>query len=168
MQVYYSPSGNVDATVTVTQNSTGYFYGSSTGGANLCQFFPVRAGYTYRASASQPGAISLNFMPKNADWLFPSTYNRPINIYATDYRARSCSRIYRHPRCSWSLRGQGKSRRTTIVFRGCLYNVAGINKRSAKISCRSPVGANSCPSPLYQCTVCKFEMSVIFLGYFTT
>lgn len=67
MQVYYSPSGNVDATVTVTQNSTGYFYGSSTGGANLCQFFPVRAGYTYRASASQPGAISLNFMPKNAD-----------------------------------------------------------------------------------------------------
>ena len=67
MQVYYSPSGNVDATVTVTQNSIGYFYGSSTGGANLCQFFPVRAGYTYRASASRPGAISLNFMPKNAD-----------------------------------------------------------------------------------------------------
>lgn len=67
MQVYYSPSGNVDATVTVTQNNTGYFYGSSTGGANLCQFFPVRAGYTYRASASQPGAISLNFMPKNAE-----------------------------------------------------------------------------------------------------
>lgn len=67
IQVYYSPSGNVDATVTVTQNNTGYFYGSSAGGANLCQFFPVRAGYTYRASASQPGAISLNFMPKNAE-----------------------------------------------------------------------------------------------------
>lgn len=67
IQVYYSPSGNVNATVTVTQNSNGYFYGSSTGGANLCQFFPVRAGYTYRASASQPGAISLNFLPKNAE-----------------------------------------------------------------------------------------------------
>lgn len=67
MQVYYSPSGNVNATVTVTQNNTGHFYGSSAGGANLCQFFPVRAGYTYRASASQPGAISLNFMPKNAE-----------------------------------------------------------------------------------------------------
>ena len=67
LQIYYSPSGGNAATVIVTQNNTGYFYGSSVGGGNLCQYLPVRAGYTYKGTASQPGTISLSFIPKNAD-----------------------------------------------------------------------------------------------------
>lgn len=67
LQVYYSPSGSNAATVIVTQNNNGYFYGSSVGGGNLCQYLPVRAGYTYKGTASQPGTISLSFIPKNAE-----------------------------------------------------------------------------------------------------
>jgi hypothetical protein len=63
IRVYFSPSGNTDATVYVTQNGNGYFYGSSSGGSNFLQYFPVKAGNTYQGQASQPGTIQLAFMP---------------------------------------------------------------------------------------------------------
>lgn len=59
--IYFSPSGNTNATVYATENGNGCFYGSSIGGGNFLQFFPAKAGNTYQGLASQPGTIQLSF-----------------------------------------------------------------------------------------------------------
>ena len=63
IRIYFSPSGNTNATVYATQNGTSHFSATSSGGANIAQFFPAKAGNTYQGNASQPGTIQLAFMP---------------------------------------------------------------------------------------------------------
>lgn len=63
IRIYFSPSGNTNATVYATQNGTSHFSVTSSGGANIAQFFPALAGHTYQGQASQPGTIQLAFMP---------------------------------------------------------------------------------------------------------
>lgn len=63
IRIYFSPSGNTNATVYATQNGTSHFSATSSGGANIAQFFPALAGHTYQGQASQPGTIQLAFMP---------------------------------------------------------------------------------------------------------
>ena len=62
IRIYFSPSGNTNATVYATQNGTSHFSATSSGGANIAQFFPALAGHTYQGQASQPGTIQLAFM----------------------------------------------------------------------------------------------------------
>lgn len=59
--IYFSPSGNTNATVYATENGNGCFYGSSIGGGSFLQFFPAKAGNKYQGLASQPGTIQLSF-----------------------------------------------------------------------------------------------------------
>ena len=63
IRIYFSPSGNTNATVYATQNGISHFSATSSGGANIAQFFPALAGHTYQGQASQPGTIQLAFMP---------------------------------------------------------------------------------------------------------
>lgn len=63
IRIYFSPSGNINATVYATQNGISHFSTTSSGGANIAQFFPAKAGNTYQGNASQPGTIQLAFMP---------------------------------------------------------------------------------------------------------
>ncbi len=63
IRIYFSPSGNTNATVYATQNGNSHFSATSSGGANIAQFFPALAGHTYQGQASQPGTIQLAFMP---------------------------------------------------------------------------------------------------------
>lgn len=63
IRIYFSPSGNTNATVYATQNGISHFSTTSSGGANIAQFFPAKAGNTYQGNASQPGTIQLAFMP---------------------------------------------------------------------------------------------------------
>ena len=63
IRIYFSPSGSANATVYATQNGTSHFSATSSGGANIAQFFPALAGHTYQGQASQPGTIQLAFMP---------------------------------------------------------------------------------------------------------
>ena len=63
IRIYFSPSGNTNATVYATQNGISHFSTTSSGGANIAQFFSAKAGNTYQGSASQPGTIQLAFMP---------------------------------------------------------------------------------------------------------
>ena len=63
IRIYFSPSGNTNATVYATQNGISHFSTSSAGGGNIAQFFPVKSGHTYQGQASQPGTIQLAFIP---------------------------------------------------------------------------------------------------------
>ena len=63
IRIYFSPSGSTNATVYATQNGKSHFSATSSGGANIAQFFPALAGHTYQGQASQPGTIQLAFMP---------------------------------------------------------------------------------------------------------
>lgn len=63
IRIYFSPSGSTNATVYATQNGISHFSTTSSGGANIAQFFPAKAGNTYQGNASQPGTIQLAFMP---------------------------------------------------------------------------------------------------------
>lgn len=63
IRIYFSPSGNTNATVYATQNGISHFSTTSSDGANIAQFFPAKAGNTYQGNASQPGTIQLAFMP---------------------------------------------------------------------------------------------------------
>ena len=63
IRIYFSPSGSTNATVYATQNGISHFSATSSGGANIAQFFPALAGHTYQGQASQPGTIQLAFMP---------------------------------------------------------------------------------------------------------
>ena len=64
LRVNFSPSsGSIDATVYVLQDGTGWFYGMSTRGSNLMQYFPAFAGKEYQAFASHPGTIGLALIP---------------------------------------------------------------------------------------------------------
>lgn len=63
IRIYFSPSGNANATVYATQNGISHFSTSSAGGGNIAQFFPVKSGHTYQGQASQPGTIQLAFIP---------------------------------------------------------------------------------------------------------
>ena len=62
IRIYFSPSGSTNATVYATQNGISHFSATSSGGANIAQFFPALAGHTYQGQASQPGTIQLAFM----------------------------------------------------------------------------------------------------------
>lgn len=63
IRIYFSPSGSANATVYATQNGITHFSTTSSGGANIAQFFPAKAGNTYQGNASQSGTIQLSFMP---------------------------------------------------------------------------------------------------------
>lgn len=63
IRIYFSPSVSTNATVYATQNGKSHFSATSSGGANIAQFFPALAGHTYQGQASQPGTIQLAFMP---------------------------------------------------------------------------------------------------------
>ena len=54
IRIYFSPSGNTNATVYATQNGISHFSATSSGGANITQFFPALAGHTYQGQAVAP------------------------------------------------------------------------------------------------------------------
>ena len=68
LRVDFSPSSSSTvATVYVLQDGKSWFYGMSTSGSNLMQYFPAFAGKEYQAFASQPGTIGLSLIPLKKD-----------------------------------------------------------------------------------------------------